>query len=124
MANILIVEDDQFIREMYVLILTKAGHTVEGALDGKAGLVKAQEGGYDVILLDLMMPNLDGLGFLQELKDNPPKKKNGPIIVLSNLAYGDAKEKAIKLGATDFLVKADLDPKDVRAAVEKALASK
>ena len=121
MANILIVEDDQFIREMYVLILTKAGHHVEGALDGKAGLAKAQEGGYDVILLDLMMPQLDGLGFLQGLKDNPPKKKNGPIIVLSNLAYGDAKDKAMKLGATDFLVKADLDPKDVREAVNKAL---
>ncbi|OGY37937.1 MAG: hypothetical protein A3E36_01550 [Candidatus Andersenbacteria bacterium RIFCSPHIGHO2_12_FULL_45_11b] len=121
MAKILIVEDDQFIREMYNLVLTKAGHEVTEALDGKVGLSMAQEGGYDVILLDLMMPNLDGLGFLQGLKDNPPKKKNGNIIVLSNLAYSDAKQKAIDLGASNFLVKADLDPKDVRAAVEKAL---
>ena len=121
MATILIVEDDQFIREMYNLVLTKAGHKVTEALDGKVGLSFAQEGGYDVILLDLMMPNLDGLGFLQALKDKPAKKKNGKIIVLSNLAYSDAKEKSIALGAFDFLVKADLDPKDVRAAVDKAL---
>ncbi|HSX24643.1 MAG TPA: response regulator [Candidatus Andersenbacteria bacterium] len=121
MAKILIVEDDQFIREMYNLVLQKAGHEVTEALDGKVGLNLATEGGYDVILLDLMMPNLDGLGFLQGLKDNPPKKKNGNIIVLSNLAYSDAKDKAIALGAFDFLVKADLDPKDVRAAVDKAL---
>lgn len=121
MAKILIVEDDQFIREMYNLVLTKAGHEVTEAMDGKLGLSLAQEGGYDVILLDLMMPNLDGLGFLQGLKENPSKKKNGKIIVLSNLAYSDAKQKAIDLGAFDFLVKADLDPKDVRAAVDKAL---
>ncbi|MEK7500079.1 MAG: response regulator [Patescibacteria group bacterium] len=122
MSKILIVEDDQFIREMYHLILTKDGHDVTDALDGKVGLGLAQEGGFDVILLDLMMPNLDGLGFLQGLKDKPAAKKNGSIIVLSNLAYGDAKQKALDLGASDFLVKADLDPKDVRDAVKKALA--
>ncbi|MEK7106250.1 MAG: response regulator [Patescibacteria group bacterium] len=121
MKKILIVEDDQFIREMYNLILTKAGYEVTEALDGKVGLGMAQDGGYDVILLDLMMPNLDGLGFLKALQEKPPKKKNGPIIVLSNLAYGDAKKKSMDLGAADFLVKADLDPKDVRAAVEKVL---
>ncbi len=121
MQKVLIVEDDQFIREMYNLILTKAGYEVTEALDGKVGLGMAQEGGYDVILLDLMMPNLDGLGFLQGLKDKPAKKENGPIIVLSNLAYGDAKKKALDLGAADFLVKADLDPKDVRNAVAKVL---
>lgn len=121
MKKVLIVEDDQFIREMYNLILTKAGYEVTEALDGKVGLGLAQEGGYDVILLDLMMPNLDGLGFLQGLKDKKPKKKNGSIIVLSNLAYGDAKQKALDLGASGFLVKADLDPKDVRDAVLKAV---
>lgn len=121
MKKILLVEDDQFIREMYNLILTKAGYDVTEALDGKVGLGLAQEGGYDVILLDLMMPNLDGLSVLEQLKENPPKKENGPIVVLSNLAYGDAKDKAMSLGASEFLVKADLDPKDVRDTVEKML---
>ncbi len=121
MPKILIVEDDQFIREMYTLILTKEGYEVTEAPDGAAGLVEARKGGFDCILLDLMMPQVDGLTVLQELKDNPPKQKNGPIIVLSNLAYSDAKEKALKLGAADFLVKADLDPKEVREAVGKAL---
>src|SRR3989344_3786308 len=90
MSKVLIVEDDQFIREMYAFILTKDGHDVTEAGDGAIGLSEAQKGGFDVILLDLMMPQVDGLGFLQGLKDKPPKTKNGPIVVMSNLAYGEA----------------------------------
>jgi CheY-like chemotaxis protein len=121
MAKVLIVEDDQFIREMYALILKKDGHDVTEAPDGAAGLTYAKKGGFDCILLDLMMPQMDGLGFLTELKTNPPQEPNGPIIVLSNLAYSDAKDKALALGASDFLVKADLDPKEVKEAVRKNL---
>ncbi len=124
MSKILIVEDDQFIREMYALILTKDKHEVTEAPDGAAGLTEAQKGGFDVILLDLMMPQMDGLGFLENLQQHPAKKPNGPIIVMSNLAYADAKDKAMKLGATDFMVKADLDPKEVKEIVEKALKKK
>ncbi len=119
MSKVLIVEDDQFIREMYAFILTKDGHEVTEAGDGAIGLSEAQKGGFDVILLDLMMPQVDGLGFLQGLKDKPPKTKNGPIIVMSNLAYGDAKDKAIALGASEFLVKADLEPAEIRETVRK-----
>jgi len=120
MAKVLIVEDDQYIREMYALIIKNAGHEVAEAPDGAAGLVEATNGGYDVILLDLMMPQMDGLSFLRALKKKPPKKKNGPIIVMSNLAYSDAKDEAKKLGATDFFVKADMEPKEVVAIVEKS----
>ena len=119
MSKVLIVEDDQFIREMYAFILKKDGHEVLEASDGAVGLTEAQQGGFDVILLDLMMPQVDGLGFLQGLKDTPPKKKNGPIIVMSNLAYGDAKEKAMALGASEFLVKADLEPSEIRETVRR-----
>lgn len=119
MHKVLIVEDDQFIREMYTLILEKAGYSVTQAPDGQVGLTEAKKGGFACILLDLMMPQMDGLGFLTELQKNPPKTPNGPIIVLSNLAYNEAKDKALKLGASDFLVKADLDPKEVKETVEK-----
>ncbi|MEX1997694.1 MAG: response regulator [Candidatus Andersenbacteria bacterium] len=119
--KVLIVEDDQFIREMYALILRKRQYEVVESADGAVGLVEARKGGFDIILLDLMMPQMDGLGFLRELQKQPAKIPNGPIIVMSNLAYSDAKEEAIKLGAKDFLVKADLDPKDVLGIVEKAL---
>ncbi len=124
MSSILIVEDDQFIREMYAFILRKDGHDVVEAQDGAIGLTEAQKGGFDVILLDLMMPNVDGLTFLKKLNDEPPKKKNGPIVVLSNLAYGDAKQKALDLGAVDFFVKADLEPSEIRATVKKLLEKK
>lgn len=124
MAKILIIEDDQYIREMYALILKKNQHDVVEAKDGAAGLVEARKGGHDVIVLDLMMPQMDGLTFLKELQAQPPKQPNGPVIVMSNLAYSNAKDEALKLGAADFLVKADLDPKDVLEAVERALKKK
>ena len=122
--KILIVEDDQYIREMYALLLKKDGYEVTEAPDGAVGLAEAERGGYDVILLDLMMPQMDGLGFLKGLKKDPSKIKNGPIIIMSNLAYSDAKDKALELGAAGFLVKADLDPREVLEAVEKALKGK
>lgn len=122
MPKVLIVEDDQFIREMYALILKKEGFDVKETPDGAAGLTEAQDGGYDVILLDLMMPQMDGLTFLKRLQEQPPKKANGPIIVMSNLAYSEAKDDATKLGASEFLVKADLDPKEVVQLVKDTLA--
>lgn len=118
--RVLLIEDDQYIREMYALILSKHGFMVREASDGAVGLAEAKKGGYDVILLDLMMPNMDGLAFLKQLKESSADKPNGPIIVLSNLAYAEAKEEALQLGAQGFLVKADLDPKDVLAAVREA----
>jgi DNA-binding response OmpR family regulator len=120
MPKVLIVEDDQFIREMYAMILTKAGYDVTEAQDGAAGLVVAKHGGYDCILLDLMMPQMDGLTFLKELKKTPPPKENGAILIMSNLAYVEAKDEATELGASDFFVKADLDPKEIVALVDKA----
>lgn len=120
-SKILIVEDDQFIREMYALMLRKNHFDVVESQDGAAGLVEARKGGFDMILLDLMMPQMDGLTFLKKLKEQPPATPNGPIVVMSNLAYGDAKDEAMNLGAVDFLVKADLDPKEILAKVEKVL---
>lgn len=122
--KVLIVEDDQFIREMYALMLRKHGYEVTETPDGAAGLVASRQGGFDVILLDLMMPQMDGLGFLKKLKEQPPKQPNGPIVVMSNLAYGDAKDEALKLGAVDFLVKADLEPKEILAKVETVLRAR
>lgn len=119
MTHVLIVEDDQFIREMYGMILRKEGHEVTETPDGAAGLTEAQQGGFDVILLDLMMPNMDGLTFLKKLKESPAKKENGPIVIMSNLAYGEAKDEAVSLGAADFFVKADMEPKDIVAIVKK-----
>ena len=124
MNRVLLVDDDEALRQMYNLILEKAGYQLELANDGIQGLAKAREGGYDLILLDLMMPNLDGIGFLKALQEEPPKRPNGPIIVLSNAGYDAVAKEAESLGAVGFLMKADLLPKDLVGEVKRYLSLK
>lgn len=119
--TILLVDDDEALRQMYTLILGKAGYEVVTANDGVQGLAKAREGGYPLILLDLMMPNLDGIEVLKGLKVEPPRQPNGPIVVLSNAGYNEVAREAETLGAKGFLMKADLLPKDLVEQVKKYL---
>lgn len=120
-APILLIDDDADLRQMYTLIFTKAGYQIDTADDGVDGLAKARKGGWGVILLDLMMPNLDGIGFLKGLKDEPAKKPNGHILVLSNAGYDKVEKEAASLGAKGFLVKANLLPDDLVKEVAKHL---
>ena len=119
--KILIIEDDMYIRDVYEEILKKAGYEITTAVDGQEGIVKAQEGGYSLILLDVMMPKLDGLGVLRELKDSPPKQTNGHIVLLTNLAHNTIIEEAQKLGAWTYFVKSDLNPDELVEKVKKVL---
>lgn len=119
--KILIIEDDMYIRDVYEEILKKAGYEITTAVDGQEGVVKAQEGGYSLILLDVMMPKLDGLGVLRELKDSPPKQTNGHIVLLTNLAHNTIIEEAQKLGAWTYFVKSDLNPDELVEKVKKVL---
>lgn len=89
--------------------------------DGVQGLSEARKGGFDLILLDLMMPNMDGLGFLRGYQDETPKEPNGPIIILSNAGYNDVAKEVETLGAVAFLMKAELLPNDLVTEVEKYL---
>lgn len=119
--KLLLVDDDESLRQMYNLILTKADYDLTVAVDGLDGLAKARQGGFDLVLLDLMMPNLDGIGFLKGLREEGPKKSMGPVIVLSNAGYDEVAKEAISLGAKGFLMKADLLPKDLLKAVGEYL---
>ncbi len=112
-AKILLVEDDQPLRDMYTLILAKAGYEVETANDGVQGVSAARKGGYDLVLLDLMMPNLDGIGFLKAMKQEGPKTANGPVLILSNAGYDSVAKEAMGLGAQEFLMKAELSPDEL-----------
>lgn len=120
--KILILEDDQYTRDVYQEVLTEAGYEVTTAVDGEEGLVKIREGSYSLILLDMMMPKLDGLGVLTSFKENPPKVSNGPIILLTNLAHDPVINKAVALGAKSFLIKSDLNPDQLVAKVKEALS--
>jgi len=85
MAKILLIEDEAGIRQVYADVLKKEGYTVETAEDGEAGLEKIKTGGYSLILLDIMLPKMDGLAILTELKKKAPQEANGPIVLLTNL---------------------------------------
>lgn len=122
MAKILVVEDDIYIRDLYEEILKDAGYTVTVAIDGQDGVVKAQVGGYDLVLLDIMMPKLNGLQVLQELKQKPPAIPNKKTVLLTNLAQDPVVQEALQNGASDFLLKADLTPDQLIAKVKSFLS--
>ncbi len=120
-TSILLVDDDESLRQMYRLILEKAGYTFTSADDGIEGLARIREGGWDLILLDLMMPNLDGIGVLKALQEEPGSGKHGPIVILSNAGYSPVAKEAQQLGAAGFLMKADMLPKDLLVKVKEFL---
>ena len=118
--KILIVEDDRFLSEMYVTKLAEEGFEVETAFDGEAGLAKAKEMAPDLILLDIVLPKMDGFEVLQSLK----KSKDAlgvPVIALTNLGQKEEVEKGLKLGASDYIIKAHFTPTEVVAKVKKIL---
>ena len=122
MAKILVVEDDTYIRDLYEEILKGEGYDVSVAIDGEDGVVKAREGGYDLVLLDVMMPKLNGLQVLQKLKEQAPQNPNKKIVLLTNLAQDPVVKEAMQTGASDFLLKADLNPGQLVEKVKGYLA--
>ena len=117
--KILLVEDDQFTRELYEEVLKDAGFAVDTAVDGVDGLSKMTVGGYNLILLDVMMPKMDGLDVLRELMNNPPKVKNGPVVLLTNLTNDPVIDTAYGLNAKGHLVKSDITPGELVEHVKK-----
>jgi DNA-binding response OmpR family regulator len=121
--RILVVEDDQNNRNLYQTVLSNAGFKVDVAQDGSEGLTKCQVGGYDLVLLDVMLPKIDGVGILTELAKNPPKVPNKNIYLLTNLTHDPILKEALKLGATDVILKTDVNPDELTKKVKEILAS-
>lgn len=116
--KILIAEDDASLSKALKLKLASLGFEVEVATDGEDALMHLKKTQYDLLLLDLMMPQVDGFGVLEELK----KLKHKPVVfVNSNLSQASDKDKAMKLGADDYLVKSDISLKEIVAKITKAL---
>ncbi len=106
MKNVFAVEDDKFLRELLASKLIAEGYAVETAVDGKEALEKLPTVKADVILLDLILPDVNGFEILEKIKASPEHKET-PVIVLSNLDQKEDLEKAKKLGAADFMIKAN-----------------
>lgn len=121
-VKILLVEDDKYTRELYEEVIRDEGYKLDVAVNGEEGLAKIQQGGYALICLDVMMPKMDGLDILRALKDNPPKVKNGPIIILTNLTNDPVLNKAYGLNAKDFLVKSDITPGELIEKIKGYIA--
>ena len=120
MSKILIVEDDKFLRELISKKLTNENYQIVAAHTGEIGVKMGKEEKPDLILLDLILPGIDGFGVLTKIKDDP---LTAPIavIVLSNLGQREDIEKGLKLGAVDYLVKAHFTPNEIIEKVKQAL---
>ena len=117
--KVLIIDDDPFIVDMYVIKLRGEGFSVETAHDGSEGLKKIQEYKPDVVLLDVVMPGMDGFGVLEALRAGP--RGAYKIILLTNLGQQQDVERGMHLGADDYLIKAHFTPSEVAAKVKGLL---
>lgn len=122
MAKVLIVEDDVFMARMYLKIFSHENFEVVMASNGEDGLNKAREIKPDIMLLDIMMPKMNGFQVLETMKKEPALM-NIPIIMLSNLAGDQDIEEAKNKGATDYIVKSNYTPHQIIGMVNKVLES-
>ena len=121
MAKILIVEDDSLMSRMYEKIFTFEKFDVVMAHDGEDGLIKARENMPTLIMLDVMMPKMNGLQVLERLKADPGTRAI-PVIMLTNLAGQQDAETALSKGAVKYLIKSEHEPKEVTDIVKEVLA--
>ncbi len=107
--RILVVEDDLFLRELYTDILTAEGYKLDAAQDGEEALAKIKVGGYDLVLLDIIMPKMDGLEVMRQVQNSPPQNPNKCVVFLTNLDKDEEIKTALKLG-NGYLIKSQITP--------------
>lgn len=112
--NVLLIEDEHFIGELYKRALTNADYEMTLEVDGVRGLALAQTNNFDIILLDLMVPNLNGIEILRSLRDpvKTPSLK-AKIIITTNLEQRDDVKADIEKQADGYIVKAELTPREL-----------
>lgn len=125
-ARILVIEDEPELRKLYADLLADQGYEVIAAGDGQSGLKLLKKGGYDLVLLDIMLPTVDGLEVLQRLIDEgtdlgAPEQPTDTIVMLTNLAQDETIAKAVEGGVRGYMVKSDYDPGQFLAAVQEFL---
>ncbi|KKQ27442.1 MAG: Two component transcriptional regulator, winged helix family [Candidatus Magasanikbacteria bacterium GW2011_GWC2_37_14] len=120
--NVLLVEDDNFLANIYKTKFEMEGFKVFTADNGEAGVDEAKKKLPDVILLDILLPKMDGFMVLEALKKEP-STKDIPVILLTNLGQKDDVEKGLQMGAVDYLIKAHFKPSEVVEKVRKVLGN-
>ena len=122
-GNILYIEDELFFSDTISRKLEGVGFTVVTAPEGEVGLDAAQKQHFDLILLDLILPKMDGFEVLKKLKEDA-KTKHVPVVVLSNLSSDENKRRGEVLGADRFYVKVNCEPKEIVAMAQEFLKNK
>jgi CheY-like chemotaxis protein len=120
-AKILLIEDDMFMRRLYSDVFTLEGFDFTTAENGEEGLLQIYKETPALILLDIMMPNMNGLEVLEKLKIDP-RTKNIPVVMLTNLSGKTEENNAMQKGATKYLVKSEYEPKQIVNIVKEILA--
>jgi DNA-binding response OmpR family regulator len=122
MPKVAIIEDDQAISQMYRIKFEAEGYEVETAINGKLGLKLCEELNPDIVLLDLMMPEMNGDEMLQQMRKTDWGKKM-PVIILTNMGEQEAPVILKELGVRRFIVKAEMTPRQVAEMVKAELAT-
>jgi CheY-like chemotaxis protein len=121
MARILVVDDDATIRLAYQIALQQAGHVVDVAVDGVEGLKLVQANTYKVILLDLIMPHMGGLEFVQHFQ--PQEHPETKVVIFSNSSAEKDAQAAIKAGAVRYLLKSHYTPTETIKLIDELVKS-
>lgn len=122
MSKVAIIEDESILAQALSVELLSDGYEVVSATDGKSGLKLIREEKPDVVLLDIMMPVMDGFEVLETVRNFKGKKPH--IIVLSNLGEDSDRDKAMELGADDYFVKSSTDLSALKPKIDKILKKK
>lgn len=120
MKKIAIIEDDQIISQMYRMKFEASGFEVQIANNGTRGVALVKKFIPDIILLDLQMPEMDGVEALENIRQEP-HGKTVPVIILTNIGEEEAPKKLKDLGVESYIVKANLTPNEVLGRVKKTL---
>ncbi|MBQ6154418.1 response regulator [bacterium] len=122
--KILLVEDETELRELYQILLDGEGYEVDACADGKEGLEAMEKGGYDLVLLDIMLPFIDGLEVLERAAASKAKNKqpNSSVVLLTNLAQDQTIARGLELGVRGYMIKSDYNPEQLLEAVADFLA--
>lgn len=122
--TILLVEDDERLLQLYTQLLQSDGYHVEICNNGTDALQKMSDGGYDLVLLDIMLPGKDGLEILDELQKKKPTRPIHSIILLTNLAKNETIARALKNGVDGYIIKSRYSPDEFLSQVRKTLEDK
>ena len=117
--NVLVVEDDRFIGEMYVRSLQLGGYNVDWAVDGNDGSVMARNKAYDLIMIDIMLPEKRGGEIIKELRENNAIGQDTKVLLMTNFQHsGKEKEELLKI-ADGYFVKSEIVPRKLLEMIEK-----